>query len=107
MKKRSRSGKSQTKVESWAALVRNTISIGEHIFILGTAILFSTLLYMLLLSLINPHFVVPYSTTINWLTVNHYPKQQDTYLFVSFFVFVYVVSFLIWLLWVSLKIRKH
>lgn len=94
------------KWKAWSSKVRKNISNLQLILTLIISFIFSTLIYLVLIKLFNLKFVVQSTTAINWLTVNHYPKQQDYYLFYSMFCFVFIFTLSIWLIWINLKLKE-
>lgn len=73
----------------------------EHAVIFTLGILAGLLISWQILSRISIHFSLPYTTGINWLTVNHYPKQQDLFYVVTSVIITMATSLLIWYLWIK------
>src|SRR5438105_11014435 len=91
--------------KNWSKKINARVSPNEHLSILGFSLLFSVLLYLIIIKLFPITFTIPKTTSINWLTVNNYPKQQDYYLFFSFIGFVYLFTLLICFICLSLKTK--
>lgn len=92
----------------WTSSVKRTkdVSLLQHSIMVFFGIIFSILFFLLLISHITLHFPMPSTTAINWFTLHHYPRQQDTFYFISVFSFITITTSLIWLLWIIQKCRK-
>ncbi len=84
----------------------NKINTQTHLTILFISLLISIIIYIFLVLNLNFNFTMKQTTAINWLSLNHYPKQQDYYFLYSFLSFNFFASLLIWFVWISLKIKK-
>lgn len=74
-----------------------------HVYVIMLTIVISTALYVVLLFFLKPQFLMPETDTINWYTVHKYPRQQDYFYFTTAFVFILVITFIVWLGWLCRK----
>src|SRR5258706_3016627 len=94
------------KWKKWSERVNKKINTGEHIVIIGIGCLISSFFYLTCIKLLPIRFTPQKTETINWLTINKYPKQQDYYIFISAIGFIYLFTLLIWFITVYLKSKK-
>ncbi|MEN9407852.1 MAG: hypothetical protein RLZZ455_1068 [Candidatus Parcubacteria bacterium] len=71
----------------------------SHLFVFAIGIVISSLLYLAVIRIWSPTFIMPESQTINWYTVHKYPRQQDYFYFATSFLSITVGSVIFWLLW--------
>jgi dolichol-phosphate mannosyltransferase len=90
----------------WRNEASKKITLEQHLMFLFVCLIFSTLIYTLIILSFHFAFSITQTTAINWLTVFNYPKQQDYYFLYSFFGFNFIIPILLWFIWVSLKIKK-
>jgi len=98
-----RSWKSGTRFYNY--IYKKTVKIPAyfHIYLFGLSFLISVIGFVFVCAIIPAKFVVPETTAINWLTVNHYPKQQDLYLFALGFPGIIISSIVIWTILICKK----
>lgn len=92
---------------SWANLVSKRITWPYHVFFLSISFITSVLIFITVIRLLAIPFSMPFTTGINWLTVNHYPKQQDYFYFLFGFIFVTIFTYIFWLILIWIKRRKY
>jgi len=98
-----RSWKSGTRFYNY--IYKKTVKIPAyfHIYLFGLSFLISAIGFVFVCAIIPVKFVVSDTTAINWLTVNHYPKQQDLYLFALGFPGIIISSIVIWTILICKK----
>lgn len=74
------------------------VSVTKHFLIIFTGILFSSVTYLLIFKNLPLHFKNPPTTTINWFTINNYPRQQEFFYFLTGFSYIFSLTCAIWLL---------
>lgn len=83
------------------------IKTEEHLLILFLSLIISICLYILLFFLSPITFKADNIQTINWFSINQYPKQMD-YIYLEFgYVFIILVTVLLWLIKIWSKSQKH
>ncbi len=90
----------------WARVIQKNISVKEHIVVFISGLTLGTFTYYVLLKSIKISFKMPKTTAINWLTVHHYPKQQDYFYYYSGFSYIFFFVCLFWLVWVWIRTKK-
>jgi hypothetical protein len=93
------------KWNGWAKRTKK-IPFWQHVLIVFLSLCFSVASYLVLVAIYKPHFSNPPTTAINWYTVHNYPRQQDTFYFVTSFVSILLLSCFLWLLWILQKNKK-
>lgn len=79
------------------------ISWWKHFLFLSGGLIFSTFLFVLAVKLFPIHFTMPYTSAINWFTVNKYPRSQEHFYFFFGFFFVLIFTLSLWFMWLKLK----
>jgi len=74
-----------------------------HLKVLFSGFLASVISLLLIIKVIDFRFVTPHTTSINWLTVYSYPKQQDYFYFFFCLIYLYVATLLFWIIWIWKK----
>lgn len=91
--------------ESWAKKNKK-IPFWYHVLVISIGIIVALLCYLVIIFLHRPHFIMPSTDAINWYTVHHYPRQQDTFYFVTVFSFTTLFACLFWFICLIIKKRK-
>jgi len=78
----------------------------QHMVVVFSGLIFSSLCYLLFINLYKPHFTNPPTTAINWYTVHNYPMQQDKFYFVTSCAFIFIITCLFWFIWTKQKYKK-
>lgn len=69
----------------------------SHFLVFATAFVLSVLIFISFTYYFPLHFTVSKtSTSINWFTINNYPKQQDMFFFIIGFIFTTIFTVLFW-----------
>lgn len=78
----------------------------KHSIVILFGLIISTLAYIFIINSLNLSFKNPPTTTISWFTENSYPRQQDYFYFSTSFVFITILTSLIWMGFIWLRKSK-
>ncbi|MDP3941906.1 MAG: YfhO family protein [bacterium] len=95
----------ETKWKNLNVLAKRSgkIPFWEHAVVIFFGIWCAIITYLLFFSLYKIHFTMPETTSINWLTVHNYPRQQDYFYFSTAFAYILFIAIFIWILWLWKK----
>lgn len=90
------------KWTTWAEK-RRKIPTWQHVGVVFVGLYVSTVCYLQLIKLYKPQFSMPKTDAINWFTVHNYPRQQDMFYFITAFSFIFILTSILWFLWMLQK----
>jgi hypothetical protein len=85
---------------------KKTIRLWQNTIVIVLSFCFSLFCFLIFITSLKLHFVMPKTDAINWYTVHHYPRQQDTFYFVTAFTFITASTAILWFIWIYLIKRK-
>lgn len=90
-------------IKNWLEVLNKKsekLEFWEHVLVILFGIIIGIISYLIMILNIHPKFVVPYTTTISWFTVNNYPRQQEYFYLFTAFSYISLVTLFVWLLFV-------